>query len=422
MKELYEILEKSYASDFLIREVDTVSREAFFIGQKLDMSRAKHVTHTFVTVYVDSEDKKFRGSATKEIHPSYTSDEIKREIDDALFAAKFVENPWYPVVSGKKDEGLGREADLNEELVKLVKAMQSVKTRDKEKVNSYEIFVNQKRTHIQNSKGVDVSFSNFACEMEVVINTRKDDTEIELIKEMSFADKRAEEIVEEVEAMFKSGSQRLNAVPTKQNENATILLSGEDVARFFEYFTAHTNVSNQYMKVARAKIGEKITGDAADDLHVKLVSTLPGSTKNEPYDGNGNAVKDRVLFDKGVCKGVWGSVQHAYYMGIEDTTSLNNVVVSGGKLLEAELRKIPHVEITDFSDFQMNAVTGNFGGEIRLGYEYDGKERHPVTAGSISGTYDKVLTNVRFSKETKQINNYIVPRVVLLTGVSVAGV
>ena len=60
MNELYDVLKTSKASDFLIREEQTESREAFFIGQKLDMSRAKKVTHTFLTVFVDSEDGKFR--------------------------------------------------------------------------------------------------------------------------------------------------------------------------------------------------------------------------------------------------------------------------------------------------------------------------------------------------------------------------
>lgn len=49
MNELYDVLKTSKASDFLIREEQTESREAFFIGQKLDMSRAKKVTHTFLT-------------------------------------------------------------------------------------------------------------------------------------------------------------------------------------------------------------------------------------------------------------------------------------------------------------------------------------------------------------------------------------
>ena len=34
MNELYDVLKASKASDFLIREEQTESREAFFIGQK----------------------------------------------------------------------------------------------------------------------------------------------------------------------------------------------------------------------------------------------------------------------------------------------------------------------------------------------------------------------------------------------------
>lgn len=421
MKELYQILVESGASDFLIRETNTISREAFFIGQKLDMGRAKNVTHTFVTVYVDSEDKKFRGSATKELHPTASPDEMKKEVEDAIFAARFVKNPWYPLAEEAKEEIPAKEIDLNEELIQIVKAMQAVTAKANEKINSYEVFVNQKRTHIRNSKGVDVSFSSLDCHLEVVINASKDGHEIELIKELRFSDKDASEITSEVEKMFESGHQRLDAVPTRKNEHGSILLSGDDVVSFFEYFTAHTNAGNQYMGVAKAKIGEKMTGEEADPLTIKTLRQLSGSTKNAPYDGDGNRVEERTLFEDGVCQAFWGSIQHAHYLGLENTTSINNVIVSGGSMSEEELRALPHLEITDFSDFQVDPVTGNFGGEIRLGYESDGKTQYPVTTGSISGNCAKSLLNVKFSKETRQINNFVVPSVVLLTDVSVAG-
>ncbi|MCI5650559.1 MAG: metallopeptidase TldD-related protein [Fusicatenibacter sp.] len=421
MKELHQLLKESGASDFLIRQTTTLSREAFFIGQKLDMSRAKNVTHTFVTVYVDSDDQKYRGSATKEIHPTCTSAEMQKEIASALFAAKFVQNPWYPIVSGHSCKAVGLDVDLNEQLVKIVRGMQSVSAKADEKLNSYEIFVTQNKTHIVNSQGVDVSFSSFSCEVEAVINTWKDGHEIELLKVLRFADKPAEEITAEVEDMFISGHQRLNAVPTRQNEHANLLLSGDDVAEFFQYFTAHTNASNQYMGVGKAKIGEKITGDAADPLNIRLLPFLNGSTKNEPYDPDGNPVTERVLFEDGVCKSFWGRNQHAYYIGMKDTTSRNNLQVSGGTMSESELRALPHLEVTDFSAFQMDPVTGYFGGEIRLGYESDGVHRHSVSGGSVSANFSKVLGNLRFSKETRQINDCIVPRVVYLTDVCISG-
>ena len=80
MQELVKILNQSNASDYIIRQTNTVSQEVFFIGQKLDMGRAKNVTHTNVTVYVDSEDKKFRGSASIEVHPTSTTVEVEKQI------------------------------------------------------------------------------------------------------------------------------------------------------------------------------------------------------------------------------------------------------------------------------------------------------------------------------------------------------
>ena len=142
MNELYDVLKTSKASDFLIREEQTESREAFFIGQKLDMSRAKKVTHTFLTVFVDSEDGKFRGSAEKEIHQGISREEMKQEIDQALFAAQFVQNPWYPVAEPSDAQASADMADasrdLTAKLVKLVQAMQEIKAEEDSRVNSYD--------------------------------------------------------------------------------------------------------------------------------------------------------------------------------------------------------------------------------------------------------------------------------------------
>ena len=82
---------------------------------------------------------------------------------------------------------------------------------------------------------------------------------------------------------------------------------------------------------------------------------------------------------------------------------------------------MPHIEITDFSAFDMDAVSGTCGGEIRLAYESNGTTSHPTTSGSLSARYDDVLKNLTFSKETQQINNRVVPCAVLLRDVTVAG-
>lgn len=421
METIFTLLKESKANDFIIRQTNTISQEVFFIGQKLDMGRAKNVTHTMVNVYVDSEDKKYRGNASIEIHPTSSKEEIKAQLDKALLAASFVKNPWYPVVENQTYVGENKEVDLTQELIKITKAMQAVKTKENEKINSYEIFVNKKHTHILNSKGVDVSYSTFDCQIEVVINTNNQGHEIELIKDFRFANKNAKEITKDVETMFISGQARLQAVPTKQNEHANVLLTGDDVTRFFDYFASHTNASSKFMGISKAELNQKMTGDDADDLTIIAKPILEGSTKNNVYDADGNPVKEKVIFKNGVCQSYWGSVQHAYYIGLEDPTSINNFVISGGSKSLEEMKSQPYLEVTDFSSFIMDPVSGNFGGEIRLGYESDGNQVHPVVGGSISANYANVLKNIKFSKETRQLNNYIVPCAILLTNVSVAG-
>ena len=292
MNELYDVLKTSKASDFLIREEQTESREAFFIGQKLDMSRAKKVTHTFLTVFVDSEDGKFRGSAEKEIHQGISREEMKQEIDQALFAAQFVQNPWYPVAEPSDAQASADMADasrdLTAELVKLVQAMQEIKAEEDSRVNSYEIFVNQKQTHIRNSRGVDVTFSGFDCEIEVVTNSRKDDHEIEIYKDLRFSDKSAEKIIAEVRGMFHTGRQRLNAVPTRQNEHADVLLTGNAVGSFFQYFAMHTN----YDVLGMAELSGQILG--LTDTEV-LDVTMNTQTKEEGIGRVGSLPKEMTL-------------------------------------------------------------------------------------------------------------------------------
>ena len=57
-------------------------------------------------------------------------------------------------------------------------------------------------------------------------------------------------------------------------------------AVFFQYFAMHTNASYQYMGVAKAKIGEAITGADADPLNIRLVPTLDGSAKKRAVRRN----------------------------------------------------------------------------------------------------------------------------------------
>ncbi|MBQ1878698.1 MAG: TldD/PmbA family protein, partial [Erysipelotrichaceae bacterium] len=74
-----------------------------------------------------------------------------------------------------------------------------------------------------------------------------------------------------------------------------------------------------------------------------------------------------------------------------------------------------------FSSFVMNPMTGDFGGEIRLAYYYDGKTVTPVTGGSMTADISEVIKTIRLSRETEQYDYCLVPRTIRLLNVAISG-
>ena len=95
--------------------------------------------------------------------------------------------------------------------------------------------------------------------------------------------------------------------------------------------------------------------------------------------------------------------------------------VEGGELSEEELRSGNYLEAVEFSDFNVDPLTGDFAGEIRLAYWHDGEKVTPVSGGSVSGSLPELIKNVRLSKELKQYNNYLVPSVTRIENVTISG-
>ena len=86
------------------------------------------------------------------------------------------------------------------------------------------------------------------------------------------------------------------------------------------------------------------------------------------------------------------------------------------------MQKEPHLYVVSFSDFQMDAWSGHFGGEIRLAYWFDGKDTHVVTGGSINGSMAETKGKMHFSSDTYASLSYQGPYAVAIPGVKVAGI
>ncbi len=418
-------------SGWKLRLIDTESQELFYVGKSLDMNRCKNVEHLELTIYIDYEENgiKYRGSSTTEIHPTFTRDEIREAIDSTVFAASLIKNDYYPLVKPYEKDLETMASNVSEKpLVKWIApvtdAIFKADVYSKGCINSAEIFLDKTCTRILNSEGVNVEFTNYSGIVEFIVNWKEDGEEIELYKNIEFSDFSAKDITNKVNEMLQLARYKAGAGMTPKLKKSIVLLTGEPVKTLLNYYYSQANAETVYDKLSNFIIGKNVQGDSieGDLINITLTKNLIGSTKSVPYDDDGFPISDVKLIEKGILKRYWGSNRYCYYLGLEPTGNIENIVVQGGSRSIKELKEEPYLELLAFSDFQIDELTGDFAGEIRLGWYYDGITAVPITGGSISGNLMRVHKKIFLSKELQQDNNFIGPKTIKLFDINVAGI
>lgn len=424
IRRLEELVRKCNVDDYRIVECKTVSHQAFFVKQDLDQHRISDTTHVTLYIYVDQEieGKKMRGQASREFYESQSDEVILKEIEGMKFQASLAMNPYFELPADYKHSEERKDYQLLDVLKTLISAIQNVKDTETEKINSYELFVNEYYYHVVNSKGVDVSYNTMDEEAEVIINSIDGDHEIELYHRVKFANQPLSEITDGILDVFRYAKDRTKAKPTKKMNDVTVLMSSLDNGDFFHYFLAKTNAAMVYNRRSQVKVSDDCQENSeGDKITLNLKKEMPYSANNLLYTTEGVPARDVTIVKDGVYQSYWGDQKNSYYLGLKEAIPANNFEVLPGSKSVEEMKQEPYLEIIQFSNFILNPMTGDFGGEIRLAYYYDGKEVTPVTGGSITCSMPESLKHIYLSKETRQINNCVVPKTVQIFNVAVAG-
>lgn len=413
-----------------INEKRIESKELFFVKKELDMNRVKDVHHIKVTVYKDFEEdgKKYRGSSTTTIHPTMEREDIENSIKNALYAAGFVKNEYYPLVEPKVEiqpvmENRFSKEPLSNWMPRLADEIFRVDKYNNGWINSAELFLDKINTRILNSEGVDASYETYRGELEFITNW-KEDEEVELYKDIIFSDYEEGLIEESVDEMLNICKDKALAKPTPILKNVAVILSGEPVKEFFNYYYEQAEARSVYEQASTAKLDKNIQGDEVkgDKINISLDPFVHNSAASAPYDEDGLRLSRVSLYEDGILKRYWGNTRFSHYLGIKPTGNIRNILVDGGSRTLQEIKQGEYLEIKVFSDFQMDTLTGDFAGEIRLGWYFDGEKTIPVTGGSISGNINDVHREMYLSKELQKINNFSGPKSIKLINVSIAGV
>jgi predicted Zn-dependent protease len=405
-------------NDYVIRRRLTKSAEWFFIGDKLDQSRRKEVTYTTVKLFVDDQQGKTRGHAEITIYPTHTAIEIKDLLHEAVLSAKLIKNQSYALPDEKE---LQFKQDVPENIVEsgldIIDFIFDTAKKANGDLNSFEVFVNHNTVEFFNKNGLHLNY------LEVIVNAKTATQEIELYKEYNFGALNKESLANQFNALFTEAKDRAKAALTPKLEKADLILSNDNVEALLGVYESSTNAGSLYNHMSNFEMGQNIQENAiGDTIDMTMLSALEGSIYNTPIDADGVILKSSKVIENGVFTTAWGDARHSYYMSIPATGSLRNVSFKGGSKTIKELEKTDALEVLDFSSFIVDESTGDFSGEIRLGYVLKNGTKTAISGGSISGNLLALHHQLYLSQETQRSNRFEGPIKLRLCGVSVAGI
>ena len=376
---LLNVLKTSGADAWEVTDQEEKGWEFYFIRHSLDQHRAKDVRSFNVKVFKKFED--CLGSAEAAVPVDASEAEMRRTVEGLCSDASYVRNPAYTLNKpcAAEAEEQAEEIDLEAISGDFIRTLASVPETETEDLNSYEIFASKITRRFLNSEGIDVTVTYPSSMVEAVTNARKDGHEIELYRMFKAGTCDREQLTRDLTEMLTCGRDRLVTVPTPALQKADVVFSTDPALQLYEYFMDRTNTSMVFRGMSDWKVGDAV---APENMTVKAVRTLPNSSRNAAYDPEGAPIRDLALVENG----------------------------SGDFL-----------EVVEFSDFNVDSITGDIAGEIRLGYLHQGGKVIPVSGGSVSGSVPELISGFRFSAESRQYNNFLIPAVTRIQGVTVTG-
>ena len=401
-----------------VTQTRTQGWEFYFIRHLLDQHRVREVTHTTVRILTLSEDGTEVGSASSEIQESADEQETRDLLDRLLFQSSLVRNPAYTLHAPSPVKPMDLPVpDVASMARDFIQTMQRLPETEYEDINSYEIFVNLKTRHFMNSEGIDLTETFPSSMMEVVVNARQDGHEIELYRSYTSGSCDPDALVRDLTDTLRYGRDRLAAQMTPEIQTSPLLLSTKDAVEVYRYFSERMSANMKYQRLSDWELGQVVT---ESKLTLKALREMPNSSENHAFDAEGAPIRDLVLIDQGKAVAFWGSRQYAEYLGIHDAFIAGNFAIEDGGETEAALRSTPYLEVVEFSDFQVDELTGDIAGEIRLGYWHDGETVRIVSGGSVSGNMREAP--LRFSADRRQYDSFRIPAVTRLEGIHITGI
>ncbi|MCR5462036.1 MAG: hypothetical protein K6E87_03100 [bacterium] len=417
MKKYVDLLDSSDLFGWKIIEINKKTTELYYILDKLETNRATCETLYNVTVYVLENNKV--GASTFDIYPYMDNEEIKRKIEVNKQNAKFALNDYYELPKYEHLHKREINTNLANDPIKVLEEVKSAifSVKSDAYLSATEFFYNEIDERLINSNGIDVKQKKYRLDIEL-IPTYKD---VEIYKMLSLENYDIKLIKEEVKTLLDLAIKRYEAKNLELKEDVNIILENDEVAQLLSFFSDDLTYGAKYQQININELNESVQGEIiGDKLNIKMVPYYSGCINSRDFDSDGVILKEISLIEDGIAKNRYGSYRFGYYLKEKPTGIIPVMVVGEGSKDFNDFKNDKYLRCVRFSNMQLDSNTGFFGGEVRLGFLYDGKKEIPVTGFSISGNINELKKELYLSKELVNLPDYHGPKYILIKGMKIA--
>ena len=408
-------------SDWRVNTVRTESTELFFVHKNLETVRSTDTADVKVTVYVLHDGK--LGEASFSVYSSYDDEKIKEEIEKAKKKANIIANQPYSLPENEQGEYASSSNFANykpHELASLIsKACFEADCVEGGSINALEIFVYKDIISVKNSRGIDKTQIKYRAMVEA-IPTFNGEESVELYEQYNFTEFDNDIIREEIATKMREVRDRYEAKVPECKPTCPVLLDAHELVNLVYNFTGNLNFGSVYQHSNAFSVGDDIQKDAKGDrLTITMRGAVKGSVSSSAFDADGVTLVDRKIIENGKAVALFGGTRFAQYLDKEPTGNLGCMSLECGSLTDDEKASSPYFRCASMSGLQVDIYNDYIGGEVRLGYYFDGEKEIPVTGISISGKLSTALANMRLSDESVTYESYNGPKCAIFEGIEI---
>ncbi len=285
-------------------------------------------------------------------------------------------------------------------------------------LNSLELFFETFDYAVQNHNGLAAASSSTRVVCDYVLTSADNRHEIMGIKKRRYLNQLALEEQLEDDARVLADLEKAVLPPTGEYP---VVLAGDALDSLFDFFVAQLDGHALFNRYSIFQVGDAVVRDAREPLTIVSNPALPGGMHSYSFDELGFATEKVTIIEDSHVKNFLIDGRYADLLKAAKTSALMNIEVAAGSTAYSDFLGEGVLELSKFSTFQPNTISGAFSGEIRLGYLHKGGKKIPVKGGSVSGSTQAAFANAFKSRETTQRASYLGPKGVFFERLTIAG-